>query len=149
MNRNYVHVLYCLSKWIEFVNIFCIVCLYVFRWWWSRYCVRSVGKDRAKFCFFSQIQKLCFDLLLSLSFICIENIFILFLLFIYQFIGLSNKWLMLPRLFFFCINPIWWFEKIRNVLYLVNIWIYIHRNLWRLRLNHSITKVWWRLHCCQ
>ena len=71
MNRKYVRFLYCLSKWIEFVNIFLIVCLYI--WWWSRYCVRGLGEYRAKLCCFFQIQNLCFDLLLSLSFICIKT----------------------------------------------------------------------------
>ena len=71
VNKKYVRFLYCLSKWIEFVNIFLIVCFY--KWWWSIYCVRDLGKHRAKLCCFFQIQNLCFDLLLSLSFICIKT----------------------------------------------------------------------------
>ena len=48
MNRKYARFLYCLSKWIEFVNISCIVCLYI--WWWWRYC--GLDKYCARFCCF-------------------------------------------------------------------------------------------------
>ena len=124
MNRKYVHVLYCLSKWIDFVNIFFIVCLYMFRWWWSRYCVRSVVYTMYKLSIYFKVRHISLSSLLLFpntetmfrpaSVIIIylpTNIFILFLLFIYQLIGLSNKWLMLLRLFFFLSTQ---FDDLKN-----------------------------------
>ena len=146
MNREYVHFLYCLSKWIEFVNIFLIVCLYI--WWWSRYCVRGVGKYRAKFCCFFKIHNLCFDLLLSLSFICIKS-FPFCLYYSYSNLGVFRA-MVYAAVIGFIFNSMCRFRRKqnRNVLYLINIQIYLHRYLWRLRLHHSIAKAWRFLQCC-
>ena len=38
-------------------------------------------------------------------------------------------------------------KKKINLLYLINIQIYLQLYLWRLRLHHSITKTWRHLHC--
>ena len=124
MNRKYVHVLYCLSKWIDFVNIFFIVCLYMFRWWWSRYCVRSVVYTMYKLSIYFKVRHISLSSLLLFpntetmfrpaSVIIIylhtkhfHSVFIIYISidwFVKQIVNAAE-------IVFFSINPIWWFEK--------------------------------------
>ena len=138
---------YRLFRRMEFVNFifivcleefFFIVCVYLFRCYYARGVgdvLLHIPNTEPIFWPASVIIIYLQKTVLTLSFV-----------FIYQLNGLLNNSICCCDWFYFQLNVLILKKKI-NLLYLINIQIYLQRYLWRLRLRHSITKVWRLLHC--